>query len=102
MTPENVIAICDNGIQIQKWLIYCYQRSVRKGVVVMKDSTYEKVCYWTEQRDEPVHLQNLKTGEIGYSFGCTIEGATIQVKLDNGELDSWRKEDCSEMNETLH
>lgn len=68
----------------------------------MKESTYEKVCYWTEQREEHVPVRNLKTGEIGYTFGCTMEGATVQVKLENGELDSWRKEDCSEINETSH
>jgi len=66
----------------------------------MRESTYEKVCYWTEQREEPVPLRNLKTGEKGYSFGCTMEGATIQVKLENGALDSWLKEECVELNET--
>ena len=68
----------------------------------MRESNYEKVCYWTEQREEHVLLRNLKTGEVGYSFGCTIEGATVQVKLENGELDSWQKEDCSEINGTVH
>ncbi len=68
----------------------------------MKASNYQKVCYWTEQREEHVPLRNLRTGEIGYSFGCTMEGATVQVKLDNGELDSWRKEDCVEITGTVH
>lgn len=63
----------------------------------MKDSVYEKICYWTEQREERVPLRNQKTGEIGYSFGCTYEGATVQVKLGNGELDSWSKDDCMEI-----
>lgn len=68
----------------------------------MRGSNYDKVCYWTEQRDEHMPLRNLKTGEIGYSFGCTHEGATIQVRLQNGELDSWSKDDCVEVHETVH
>ncbi len=68
----------------------------------MRGSNYDKVCYWTEQREEYVPLRNLKTGEIGYSFGCTHEGATVQVRLANGELDSWIREDCEEMPETVH
>jgi hypothetical protein len=67
----------------------------------MRESNYDKVCYWTEQREEHVPLRNLKTGDIGYSFGCTSEGATIQVKLENGELDSWQKEECTEIDGTL-
>jgi len=62
----------------------------------MKTAQYEKVCYWTEQRDEPVVLKNLNTGEIGVSFGCTMEGETVQVRLPNGELDSWERVECSE------
>ena len=62
----------------------------------MRGSEYDKVCYWTEQREEQVPLRNVKTGQIGYSFGCTYEGNTVQVRLENGELDSWRKEDCTE------
>ena len=68
----------------------------------MRGSNYDKVCYWTEQREENLPLRNLKTGEIGYSFGCTQEGATVQVRLENGELDSWSKEDCVEVPETVH
>lgn len=63
----------------------------------MKNSQYNKVCYTTEQREENVPLKNLKTGEVGYSFGCTSEGNTIQVRLENGELDSWDKDECSEV-----
>ena len=63
----------------------------------MRYVEFDKVCYWTEQREEQVPLKNLKTGEIGYSFGCTYDGETVQVRLENGELDSWPKEDCSEM-----
>lgn len=62
----------------------------------MRYLEFDKVCYWTEQREEQVQLKNLKTGEIGYSFGCTYEGETVQVRLENGDLDSWRKEDCEE------
>ena len=62
----------------------------------MKTAQYEKVCYWTEQRDEPVVLRNTKTGVIGVSFGCTIAGETVQVRLANGELDSWERAECSE------
>ncbi len=64
----------------------------------MRYSEFNKVCYRTEQREEEVQLKNRKTGEIGYSFGCTYEGETVQVRLENGELDSWRKEDCEEGN----
>jgi len=62
----------------------------------MKASQYDKVCYWTEQREEPVRLVNLRTGVEGVSFGCTYSGETVQVRLDNGELDSWERAECSE------
>jgi hypothetical protein len=62
----------------------------------MKTSQYDKVCYWTEQREEPVRLVNLRTGVEGVSFGCTYAGETVQVRLDNGELDSWERAECSE------
>lgn len=60
----------------------------------MKDSGYSDVCNRTERKDERVRLLNLKTGQIGLTFGCTIEGQTIQVELENGELDSWAPQDC--------
>ena len=63
----------------------------------MKSTQYDKVCYTTEQREEPVTLVNLRTGLKGTSFGCTSEGETIQVKLDNGELDSWERSECKEI-----
>ncbi len=63
----------------------------------MSGSLYDKVCYWTEQREEQVRMRNVKTGEIGYSFGCTYEGGTVQVRLVNGELDSWSKDECEEI-----
>ncbi len=63
----------------------------------MSGSLYDKVCYRTEQREEPVRLRNVKSGVIGYSFGCTYEGTTVQVKLENGELDSWSNDECEEI-----
>lgn len=62
----------------------------------MNTSSYGKVCYRTEQRDEPVQLRNVKNGQVGYSFGCTLAGETVQVKLPNGELDSWSRDECVE------
>ena len=41
-----------------------------------------------------VELKNTKTGEIGLSYGCTIEGDTVQVQLPDGSLDSWPEDDC--------
>jgi len=63
----------------------------------MRTQHYQQVCYRTEQRDEGVLLKNIKTGEKGISFGCTLEGETVQVRLENGELDSWERRECSEM-----
>jgi len=62
----------------------------------MNTGIYDKVCYWTEQREEKVLLRNTKNGQLGYSFGCTQAGETIQVKLMNGELDSWGRDECVE------
>lgn len=63
----------------------------------MKRSEYERVCYMTEQRDERVPLRNLKSGKLGYPFGCTTAGETVQVRLTDGTLDSWSRVDCSEL-----
>ena len=63
----------------------------------MRTRNYDQVCYRTEQREEGVMLQNLKTGETGISFGCTYAGETVQVRLANGELDSWERLECSEL-----
>jgi len=63
----------------------------------MRITDYDTVCYLTEQRDELVPLRNLKTGKIGYSLGCTLEGETIQVKLESGELDSWSRDECDKI-----
>lgn len=57
---------------------------------------YSRVCYRTEQRDEHVPLRNLKNGQIGFTFGCTEAGETIQVRLANGDLDSWSRSECTE------
>jgi|PlaIllAssembly_1097288.scaffolds.fasta_scaffold67579_3 hypothetical protein len=63
----------------------------------MKESQHIKVCERTERKEERVKLRNVRTGEIGLTFGCTIEGQTIQVELDNGDLDSWEPTDCEEI-----
>lgn len=60
----------------------------------MENKEYEKVCYTTEQQEENVLLRNRKTGEIGYSYLCTFAGTTVQVRLENGDLDSWDRDDC--------
>jgi hypothetical protein len=62
----------------------------------MTNASYDKVCYWTEQREESVPLRNVKNGQMGYSFGCTQAGETVQVKLTDGELDSWSRDECVE------
>ncbi len=62
----------------------------------MEKTGYTTVCNRTERKDERVRLRNVKTGQIGLTFGCTIEGETIQVELENGELDSWSPEECEE------
>jgi len=62
----------------------------------MTNTSYDRVCYRTEQREENVPLRNVKNGQLGYSFGCTQAGETVQVKLMNGELDSWSRDECVE------
>jgi hypothetical protein len=62
----------------------------------MKTNEYDRVCYRTEQRDEKVLIRNQTTGKVGYSFGCTYAGETVQVRLPNGELDSWTRDECKE------
>lgn len=63
----------------------------------MKEPQHEKVCERTERKEERVRLKNLKTGEVGLTFGCTSEGGTIQVELEDGTLDSWSPADCEEI-----
>lgn len=62
----------------------------------MNTSKYAQVCYRTEQREEPVLLRNIRNGRVGYSFGCTEAGETVQVKLPNGSFDSWNRDECTE------
>lgn len=62
----------------------------------MTTTSYNRVCYRTEQREENVPLRNVNNGQLGYSFGCTQAGETVQVKLANGELDSWSRDECVE------
>jgi hypothetical protein len=62
----------------------------------MTTTVYDQVCYRTEQREENVPLCNVKSGQLGYSLGCTQAGETVQVKLTNGELDSWSRDECVE------
>ena len=71
-----------------------YKRTKQKGEHAMKEQEYERVCYYTEQREEKVALRNIKNGNIGYTFGCTFAGETVQIRLPNGELDSWSRDEC--------
>ncbi len=63
----------------------------------MRASQYTDVCDRTERKDERVKLRNSKSGQIGLTFGCTMEGETIQVELENGQLDSWEPAECEEL-----
>ncbi|BDV41182.1 hypothetical protein GURASL_01050 [Geotalea uraniireducens] len=63
----------------------------------MKERERVGVCERTEHKEERVRIRNRLTGEIGYSFGCTEEGGTIQVELEDGQLDSWVATDCEEL-----
>jgi len=63
----------------------------------MKENQYNAVCNRTEHKEDHVRLRNTRTGAIGFSFGCTQEGGTIQVRLENGELDSWESGECEEL-----
>ena len=55
---------------------------------------HSEICDTTERKGERVKVRNRKSGEIGLSFGCTIEGDTVQVELADGSLDSWQEDDC--------
>ena len=55
---------------------------------------HSEICDTTERKDKRVKVKNRTTGEIGLSFGCTIEGDTVQVELPDGSLDSWPEDDC--------
>jgi hypothetical protein len=62
----------------------------------MTTANFAQVCYRTEQREEVVLLRNVNNGDMGYSFGCTLAGETVQVRLTSGELDSWGRDECAE------
>ena len=66
----------------------------------MKALEYDKICYWTEQREDRLLLRNMLTGQLAFSVGCTREGETVQVRLTNGELDSWLREECTAVSGT--
>jgi len=66
----------------------------------MKALEYDKICYWTEQREDRLLLRNMLTGQLAFPVGCTREGETVQVRLTNGELDSWLREECTEVSGT--
>lgn len=55
---------------------------------------HSEICDTTERREQRVQVRNKKTGEVGLSYGCTIEGDTVQVELSDGSLDSWPEDDC--------
>ncbi len=55
---------------------------------------HSEICDTTERKEQRVQVKNVKTGEIGLSYGCTIEGDTVQVELPDGSLDSWPEDDC--------
>ncbi|ACH37755.1 MULTISPECIES: hypothetical protein [Citrifermentans] len=55
---------------------------------------HSEICDTTERREQRVQVRNKKTGEAGLSYGCTIEGDTVQVELADGSLDSWPEDDC--------
>ncbi|HJV33530.1 hypothetical protein [Geomonas sp.] len=58
---------------------------------------FSEICDRTERKDERIKVKNRLTGEIGLSYGCTLEGDTVQVELTDGSLDSWREDDCEIM-----
>lgn len=55
---------------------------------------HSEICDTTERREQRVTVKNKNTGEIGLSYGCTLEGDTVQVELPDGSLDSWVEDDC--------
>jgi len=75
---------------------YNHQKELEEGKA-MRANEYNRVCYWTEQRDESIAVRNIYTGNVGYTFGCTYAGETVQVRLPNGELDSWSRDECNEV-----
>jgi len=61
---------------------------------------HSEICDTTERREQRVTVRNRTTGEVGLSFGCTIEGDTVQVELPDGTLDSWLEDDCEVVTES--
>jgi len=61
---------------------------------------HSEICDTTERKEERVTVRNRQTGEIGRSYGCTIEGDTVQVELPDGSLDSWLEDDCEVVSES--
>ncbi len=63
----------------------------------MSGREHAAVCFRTERKEERVRLRNVRTGEVGLTFGCTPAGETIQVELAGGVFDSWSPADCVEV-----
>ncbi|GFO68462.1 hypothetical protein GMLC_20410 [Geomonas limicola] len=55
---------------------------------------HSEICDTTERKEQRVKVRNRNSGETGLSYGCTIEGDTVQVELPDGSLDSWPEDDC--------
>ena len=55
---------------------------------------HSEICDTTERKEQRVKVRNRISGEIGLSYGCTMEGDTVQVELSDGSLDSWPEDDC--------
>lgn len=55
---------------------------------------FSEICDTTERREQRVTVRNRQTGEVGLTYGCTLEGDTVQVELPDGSLDSWPEDDC--------
>ena len=63
----------------------------------MKETIHPDICERTERKNERVQIKHKTTGEIGLTFGCTLEGDTVQVELPDGGLDSWPLDECEEV-----
>jgi len=62
----------------------------------MTNCQVNTISVQTEQREESLPLRHMRDGRLGYTLGCTPEGETVQVRLVNGELDSWSRDECME------
>ena len=63
----------------------------------MRREEYGNVCFRTVQQYEQVPLMNNRTGKVGYTYGCTYTGETVEVRLENGDIDTWGRDECSEV-----